>query len=115
MAGAQPRKQVGARSTGGTRWAAARATAIWTAFALALLFFNPGGEALWRFVNQPPFTCIRLVSHSAACEHTFDAVNAVWPWLHLYPMLAFIGIGYMAIAVIALRRRFRPRIAIATA
>ena len=93
------------RWTGGPTWAAVTAVVAWTLATVALVLYNPGSEPYWRQMTQPPFTCNRTVSHSAACDQAIQTANEAWNWLHIYPLLGFIVLGYVAIGVIAIRGR----------
>ncbi len=94
-----------ASRSGGQRWPIVAAILIWSAFSFAILFFDPGSEAYFRILNQPPFTCMRLVGRSAACKEAVIAANAAWVWIHQYPLLLSVAAGYVAIVVIAIRGR----------
>ncbi len=89
------------------RQALAGAVAMWTAAAFGFLLLDPGGDVLWRAFSTPPFTCGRLVGRSFACDTALQALDHTWHWLHTYPMLAFIALGYVAILAIAIRGRSR--------
>ena len=93
--------------SGGRGRAALGAFALWTAVAFGLLYFDPGSDALWEAFSQPPFTCGRLVGRGPACEIGLQSLNDTWNWLHIYPLLAFIVLGYVAITVIVIRGRRR--------
>lgn len=97
------------RWTGGPTWAAVTAALAWTFATVAVLLYNPGTEPYWRLITQPPFTCNRTVSHSAACEVAIQTANDAWNWLHIYPSLGFFVLGYVAIWFVASRGRRRSR------
>ena len=99
--------RVRARWTGGPIWAAVTAVLAWTLATVAVLYYNPGSEPYWRISTEPPFTCNRTVGHSAACDQAIQTLNDSWNWLHTYPLLGFIVLGYVAIVVIAIRGRRR--------
>ena len=99
--------RVPTRWTGGPTSAAVTAAVAWTLATVAVVLYNPGAEPYWRLLTQPTFTCNRTVSHSAACDQAIQTVNDSWNWLHIYPLLGFIVLGYVAICVVASRGRRR--------
>ena len=101
--------RVHARWTGGPIWAAVTAVLAWTLATVAVLYYNPGSEPFWRIYTEPPFTCNRTVSHSASCDQAIQTLNDSWNWLHTYPLLGFIVVGYLAVGVIAYRGWRRVR------
>jgi len=75
------------------------ALALWTAFVLVLLLFDPG------FI--PPLPCGRLVGPNAECEAAQALANEAAWWLHTLPLIASIAAGYIAIILVATRGRRR--------
>jgi hypothetical protein len=76
------------------------AVAGWTAFSLGLLAVDPGGAIMLPL-------CGRLIDRSAECDAQIEAANQAH-WLgHTLPELSFVLLGFIAIAVIALRWRLK--------
>lgn len=72
------------------------AVQAWTIVGLALLLIDPGGV-------PARLECARRISPTAACLAAQDVVTDVWRMLHFWPLLATIGLGYLAILLVFLR------------
>lgn len=83
----------------------------WTAFTLSLVIFDVGADAVWRARMTGPFTCGRLVGATSGgnptCAWAMQRLYETDQWFHLYPALAFMVIGYLAIIAVAVRGRRR--------
>lgn len=69
----------------------------WSLFVAAVLYLAPG-------MPNALVACMRLVGRSEACVEQQEQANATVIALWTTPMLLFLVAGYVAIAVIAIRR-----------